>query len=87
MKTNNFNLGQDINAGNFIVNIGTFDTTDVAIISKSSGHFVKIKQSKISKKLKLIKKLFRFNINNSTDFVFQSLQVDQVNDLITILRH
>ena len=32
MKTNNFNLGQDINAGNFIVNIGTFDTTDVAII-------------------------------------------------------
>jgi hypothetical protein len=81
-----FTKGQDINAGNFIVNIGTFDTTDIAIISKSNGRFTKLKQAKVSKRLRKVKKHFKSNINNDFDFVFQFMVPSQVIQLIKILR-
>ena len=66
-----FQKGQQINAGNFIVSIGTFDTQDVAIISKKSGDFVKLKQAKVSKKLRKIKRLHKLWLNNHDTFNFQ----------------
>lgn len=81
-----FTKGQDIDAGKFIVNIGVFDTSDVAIISKSTGKFTTIKQTKVSKKLRKVKRDFKSNINNKANFVFQFMTDDQISQLIKILR-
>ena len=81
-----FTRGQNISAGNFIINIGSFDTTDVAIISKSTGAFTKIKQAKVSKKLRKVKRVFKSFINNPDTFVMQHLDSDQVRTLLQILK-
>ena len=48
-----------INAGNFQVSIGTYNISDVAIFSKSTGNFVKMSSIKKSKKLKSVKRKFK----------------------------
>ncbi len=78
--------GQLINAGNFLVSIGSFSTSDVAIISKHNGRFVKLSQTKRSKKLRTIKRLFNTWINNNTTFNFQFVTDDITSQIIAILR-
>tara|TARA_B110000285_G_scaffold203670_1_gene239983 strand:+ start:16440 stop:16712 length:273 start_codon:yes stop_codon:yes gene_type:complete len=89
MKTTSksiFTPCQDINAGNFVVNIGILDTTDVCIFSKSSGDFVKLKQTKVSKKLKRVKRNFKAFLCSDQDFVFRFMQDDDTINLIKILK-
>jgi len=81
-----FTKGQQINAGNFIVSIGTFDTSDVAIISKHSGDFVLIKQTKISPKLKRVKRLLKSWLNSNNTFTFQFMNDDLTTQLLNILK-
>jgi hypothetical protein len=83
---NNFKKGQQISVGNFIVSIGSFDISDVAIISKSSGNFVLLKQTKISPKLKRVKRLFKSWLNSDSTFTFQFMDQDQVVQIINILK-
>jgi len=86
METINIKKGNQINAGNFIISIGTFNAGHVAIISKSSGEFVLLKQAKISKKLRKIKRNFKSYINNDTTFNFEFMTEDLTIQLITILK-
>ena len=78
--------GAQINAGNFIVSIGSFNTAHVAIISKSSGNFVKLQQAKKSKKLRQVKRKFKSWINNDDTFNFDHMGDDMATQLIMMLR-
>lgn len=79
--------GQQIVAGNFIISIGAFDTTDVAIINKSqSSGFSKLASCKRSKKLRKVKRDLKPFLNSNTTFTFQFLQSDGVQKLINILK-
>ena len=78
--------GNLINCGNFLLSIGTFNTSDVAIISKSSGDFVKMKSLKKSKKLKSVKRKFKSWLNSDNTFTFQFMTPDLTVDLIHLLK-
>ena len=43
---------------NFTLSVSIFNTNEVAIISNNSGNFVKLSQTKVSKKLRKIKRIF-----------------------------
>jgi len=75
-----------ISAGNFLVSIGTYKLTEIAIISKSTGEFVQQKQIKVSKKLKSAKRKFKANLNSNSTFTFSHMQPAQVYDLINLLK-
>ena len=75
-----------INAGNFQVSIGTFSSSEIAIISKSSGNFVNLEQIKTSKRLRKVKRLLKSNINSDSTFTFSFMQDDQIDKLIQILK-
>ena len=83
MKT--LEKGMVIKAGNFIVSIGSFNITDIAIISKSTGDFVKFKNIKKGGKLAKIKRKFKNNINSDTTFTFSFMQPDTTAELIKFL--
>jgi len=78
--------GNLISAGNFLVSIGAFDRSDVAIISKWSGDFVSLKSCKKSKKLKSVKRKFKIWLNNPDTFHFQFMTPDMTVDLINLLK-
>ena len=78
--------GQQISAGNFIVSIGSFTTTEVAIFSKSSGKFVELKMTKRSKKLKKIKRKFKTWLNSESTFTFSHFTPEKVGELVTELK-
>ena len=78
--------GNLINAGNFQVSIGSFRRSDIAIISKSSGDFVKLSQVKNSKILKSVKRKFKSWINNDETFNFEHMTDDMTVDLIWMLK-
>jgi hypothetical protein len=70
---------------NFEVSIGNTET-EVAIISKNTGTFVKLSQAKKSKKLSEIKRKFKWQLNNDQDFCFSWMFEKQALELIKILR-
>ena len=70
---------------NFEVSIGSTET-EVAIISKNTGTFVKLSQAKKSKKLRQIKRKFKWQLNNEQDFCFSWMFEEQALELIKILR-
>lgn len=79
--------GQQISAGNFIVSIGIFKTTDVAIINKSQTRgFSQLASCKRSKKLRKVKRNFKAFLNSEKTFTFEWMQEDQVEQLIKILK-
>jgi hypothetical protein len=82
----NFKKGTSISAGNFLVSIGTFNLSDVAIISKSSGEFVTLSMTKRSKKLRLIKRRLKCFLSCDQTFNFQHMTEDKTQELIDILK-
>lgn len=81
-----FKKGTLISAGNHLVSIGTFKTSDIAILSKYTHRFVKLERAKTNNKLKKVKRLFKSNLNNDTDFVFEFFTDDKTRELISILK-
>lgn len=80
--------GNQISAGNYIVSIGLFNVTDVAIYSKSSGKCVPIKRgNKQTKKFKSIKRKFKHYLCSSRSFYFCHMRPDMTVDLINILKN
>jgi len=75
-----------ISAGTFQVSVGTFDDREISIISKYSGEVVQLKQTKISKNLRKVKRLFKNNLNSNTSFTFSFMTRNQVVEIIKILR-
>ena len=75
-----------INAGNFIVSIGTHTISDVALISKSSGNFVSFKNIKKGGKLSKIKRKFKNKICDDNQFFFSFMSKEDVFNLIKILK-
>ena len=83
----NLSLGQQINAGNHIISVGSFDTTEIAIFSKHTGKFIKFKDiPKKNSPLNKIKLRFKHFLCSETDLVFSHLQSDGVKEIIKILK-
>jgi hypothetical protein len=78
--------GTVIKAGNFIVSIGSFNITEIAIISKSTGDFVKFKDIKKGGKLAKVKRKFKENLNSETTFTFSFMWPDTIAELIKFLK-
>jgi hypothetical protein len=74
-----------INCGSFTVSIGQ-TTKDVAIISKSSGDFVKLDQTSRSKKLRKVKRTFKNHLCCDQTFCFSWFNDDMTKQLVDILR-
>lgn len=86
MDKNLIKKGQKINAGNYIVSIGTYKTTDVAIVSKNTGEFVKISNIRKGGKLEKAKRKFGRWLNSKDTFTFEFMQPDTVSDLVDFLK-
>jgi hypothetical protein len=78
--------GKKINAGNFIVSIGCYDITDVAIISKHTGNFVEMKNICKGGKLSKVKRKFKTWFNSYETFTFQFMQPETTLELINFLK-
>lgn len=86
MKTIEIKKDAQINAGSFIVSIGTYNTGDVAIISKSSGEFSKLKDIRKGGKLAKVKRRFKRELNNRETFNFQFMTEEKTLELIKLLK-
>jgi hypothetical protein len=75
-----------INAGNFQVSIGTYDITDVAIISKNNGKFVQFKNIQKGGKLSKVKRKFKLWLNSNEEFTFERMQPETTIELINFLK-
>jgi len=84
MKTKDFEKGQEITVGNFIVSIGSFNEKEVAIFSKSTGKFCEFKHA--GKKLKKVKKIFKTWLNSNEIFTFSFMTKDITEELIKALK-
>jgi hypothetical protein len=79
--------GQQINAGNHIISVGSFNTQDIAIISKHTGAFVKFKDiPKKGSPLNKIKLTFKNFLCSNNDLVFQRLWASDVQQIVKILK-
>lgn len=88
MTNLNLTKGQQIKAGNHIISVGSFDTHDIAIISKSTGSFVKFKDiPKKGSPLNKIKLRFKNFLCSDNDLVFQRLWSSDVQQIINILKN
>ena len=76
---------QIIKAGNFLVSIGTYNTTDIAIISKFTGEFVKFKDIRKGGKLEKLKRKFKQNLCSTETFNFSFVQPDALKEIVTFL--
>lgn len=75
-----------INAGNFLVSIGTHKITHIAIISKHTGEFVKIKDIKRGGKLSKVKRKFKTWLNSDETFTFEFMEPEITKELIKFLK-
>lgn len=78
---------QIIRAGNYLIHIGTYKTTDVAIISKFTGEFVKFKDIRKGGKLAKLKRKFKNSLCSSETFNFSFVQPEKVQEIINILKN
>ena len=78
---------QIIKAGNFLVSIGTYNTTDIAIISKFTGEFVKFKDIRKGGKLEKLKRKFKQNLCSTETFNFSFVQPDKLKEIVTFLKN
>ena len=86
-KNREYKKGQQIAINqNFSVSIGVWDTSEVAIISNNTGDFVKQKQTKISPKLRKVKRVFKPNFCCNDTFCFSGFNFDLTKKLINILK-
>ena len=86
MKTTEFKRGTIIKAGNFLISIGTFRTSEIAILSAYSHEFIKQERAKTNKKLSKAKRIFKNNLNCYNNFCFRSFTDDMIHELILILK-
>jgi len=70
----------------FDVSIGTYSTSDVAIISHSSGEFAKFKDIRKGGRLAKIKRKFKLWINSGDSFCFQFMPTTTTLELIQMLK-
>tara|TARA_R110000787_G_scaffold278198_1_gene387834 strand:- start:31 stop:309 length:279 start_codon:yes stop_codon:yes gene_type:complete len=84
MKNQDFELGQEISVGNFIVSIGAFNKRDVAIFSKSTGKFCEFKHA--GNKLKKVKRVFKTWLNSNETFTFSFMTKNITEELIKNLK-
>mgnify|MGYP003109204286 CR=1 FL=1 len=82
----NFKKGTTIQAGNHLVSIGTFDTGDIAILSKHTHDFTKLERTKTNKRLKKAKRRFKSFLACDTTFCFRHFSDDMTDELIFILK-
>lgn len=75
-----------IRAGNFLIHVGTYNTTDIAIISKFTGEFVKFKDIRKGGKLEKIKRKFKQNLCSTETFNFSFVQPEKLNEIVNFLK-
>jgi hypothetical protein len=75
-----------INAGNFLISIGTHEITEIAIISKSTGEFCRFSNIKKGGKLSKVKRKFKTWINSDETFTFSHMTKERTLELIEFLK-
>tara|TARA_R100000655_G_scaffold708_1_gene2948 strand:- start:76 stop:315 length:240 start_codon:yes stop_codon:yes gene_type:complete len=68
--------------GNFILSVSKFNNSEVALLSKHTGEFVKLNRSKTNKILRKVKRIFKIPTYNEI-FCFHCVDHDK---LINILK-
>ena len=86
MKNLEFKKGTLISAGNHLVSIGTFDTSEIAILSPFTMKFTKQERTKTNKRLKKAKRRFKSFLLCDKDFCFGHFDNDMTKELISILK-
>lgn len=78
--------GKLIRLGKFAISIGTFDKSEVAIISQSTGEFCKIKHIRKGGKLAKIKRAFKTHLCSKVDLCFSFMGEKDTLRLIEMLK-
>ena len=86
MKNILIQKNQIIKAGNFLVSVGTYNTTDIAIISKFTGEFVKFKDIRKGGKLAKLKRRFKQNLCSSETFNFSFVHPEKLTKIVNFLK-
>ena len=83
-----FNNDDFFQAGNFMVGIGHHDIREVALISKTTGEFVKMDKQNLkrSKMLRTVKRKFSMWLNSKETFTFSHLTPERINELVAVLK-
>lgn len=74
-----------IDCKNFAVSIGR-ESHQVGIYSRITGNWMELKQVKVSKKLRTIKRKFKACLCSSEQFFFEHMTEPQTLELINILK-
>ena len=75
-----------INAGNFLISIGTYNITDIAIVSKRTGEFCKFSDIKKGGKLAKAKRKFKTWLCSTETFNFAFMTTQTTIELINFLK-
>jgi len=86
MKTIEIKKGILINTGNFQVSIGTYNTGEVVIFSKSSGNACKFTNIRKGVKLAKVKRKFKLYLCSSDAFYFSGMPEKTTIELIDFLK-
>jgi len=83
-----FNKKDFFSAGNFMVSIGIHKTSEVALFSKTTGHFVNMNKQNLkrSKTLRKVKRELKSWLNADNTFTFSHMTPDTTNKLVQILK-
>ena len=75
-----------INCGNYIIHIGTYKETDIAIESRATGEICLFKNIRKGGKLAKIKRKFKRFLCSNEAFYFSFMQPADVTNLIQTLK-
>lgn len=75
-----------IPCGHVSISIGTYSTSNVAIVSKHSGEFCQFKHIVKGGKLVKIKRKFKGHLTSTTEFCFGHMSDADILELIKMLK-
>lgn len=75
-----------IDVGNFYISIGIYDTTEIAIVSKSTGKICMFYYIKRGGKLAKVKRKFKQWLNSNEYFTFSGMSETTTLELIAFLK-
>jgi hypothetical protein len=86
MKTLKIEKATLIPCKGFMISIGTHSTSEIAIISKTTGEFAHFKDIRKGGRLAKIKRKFKAHLCSTIDLCFSGMSDSDTFDLITMLK-
>ena len=75
-----------IRVGNYLIHVGTYKTTDIAIFSKNTHEVIKFRNIRKGSKLAKIKRDYKIYLSSTDSFYFSFMQEDTLEALIKDLK-